>query len=174
MRIPPFPFPPFFPCAPVEARRWIFCWFLGGKFGGNLQDFWTRKIKAQKIGEKFGAFSWKDSSLKELKFFVPKFPLHTCRRNPFQPAWLHLRSPQMTSIMQLLLTHWHMVAIPIPLVPKWLGYYPPRPPRKHYENNSPRLFLCNFGGWLRQNYVIIRKLIPDNYLWLFHTELRHI
>ena len=26
-----------------------------------------------------------------------------------------------------------------------LHTYPP-PPRKHYENNSPRIFLCNFGG----------------------------
>ena len=37
--------------------------------------------------------------------------------------------------------------------------YPP--PRKNYENNSPRIVLCNFWGRLRQNCVITKKLIPQ-------------
>ena len=57
------------------------------------------------------------------------------------------------------------------------------PPRKCYENNSPRIFLCNFRGWLRQNYVIPTKLTPRELFcviggcWgnrLFHVELREI
>ena len=37
--------------------------------------------------------------------------------------------------------------------------YPP-PQRKHYENNSPRIVLCNFWGRLRRNYIITKKLTP--------------
>ena len=57
------------------------------------------------------------------------------------------------------------------------------PPRNHYENNSPRIFLCNFGGRLRQNCVITKKLIPQEVfsvigdrrdLRLGHVELREI
>ena len=59
--------------------------------------------------------------------------------------------------------------------------YPP--PRKYYENNSPRIFWCNFGGRLRQNRVITKKLIPQEFfcvigdrrdLRLVHVELREI
>ena len=62
------------------------------------------------------------------------------------------------------------------------NYYPP-PPQKHYENNLPRIFLCNFWELLRQNCVIIKKLIPQEIfcvsgdrrdLRLFHVELREI
>ena len=57
------------------------------------------------------------------------------------------------------------------------------PPRKHYENNSPRVFLCNFWGRLRQNCVITQKLTPQALfcviddrrdLRLVHVELREI
>ena len=60
-------------------------------------------------------------------------------------------------------------------------HYPP--PRKYYENNSPRIFLCNFWGRLRQNCVITKKLIPQELfcvigdrrdLRLVHVELREI
>ena len=62
----------------------------------------------------------------------------------------------------------------------------PPPPRKYYEMNSPRIFLCNFwggGGGLRQNCVITKKLIPQDFfcvigdrrdLRLAHVELRKI
>ena len=59
----------------------------------------------------------------------------------------------------------------------------PPPPRKYYENNSPRIFLCNFGGRLRQNCVITKKLILQELfcvigyrrdLRLVHVELREI
>ena len=65
---------------------------------------------------------------------------------------------------------------------KLLCVYPP-PPGKYYENNSPRIFLCNFWGRLRQNCVITRKLIPQElfcvigdrrHLRLVHVELREI
>ena len=57
------------------------------------------------------------------------------------------------------------------------------PPQKYYENNSPRIFLCNFGGRLRQNCVITKKLIPQELFCVFgdrrdlrlvHVELREI
>ena len=57
------------------------------------------------------------------------------------------------------------------------------PPRKYYENNSHRIFLCNFWGRLRQNCVITKKLIPQELfcvigdrrdLRLVHVELRGI
>ena len=60
---------------------------------------------------------------------------------------------------------------------------PPPPPRKYYENNSPRIFLCNFWGRLRQNCVITKKLIPEELfcvigdrrdLRLVHVELCEI
>ena len=41
------------------------------------------------------------------------------------------------------------------------------PPAKISENNLPRICLCNVGGvamlegWLRQNYVITKTLIPQ-------------
>ena len=57
------------------------------------------------------------------------------------------------------------------------------PPPKYYQNNLPRIFLCNFWGRLRQNCVITKKLIPQELfcvigdrrdLRLVHVELREI
>ena len=59
--------------------------------------------------------------------------------------------------------------------------YPTGP--KYCENNLSGIFLCNFGGRLRQNYEISKKLIPQDLfcviggcrdLRLFHVELREI
>ena len=59
---------------------------------------------------------------------------------------------------------------------------PPR--RKYYENNSPRIVLCNSGGAITaKNYVITKKLVLQKLFcviggrWdnrLFHIELRKI
>ena len=59
----------------------------------------------------------------------------------------------------------------------------PPPPQKYYEKNSLAVVLCNFGGRLRQDYVITKRPIPQEIfcvlsgcrdLRLFHAEVRHI
>ena len=86
------------PCAPAEARRWIFFWFFAGKFGkfsgkfgGNFAGFFlTHRTKAQKFRGKFRSiFCNKIRSSK--KIFRAKFTLQTCHLNKYgTESWAEL------------------------------------------------------------------------------------
>ena len=106
------------PCAPAEARRWIFLifrreiWKFSGKFGGNFVGFFlTHRTKAQKIRGKFRSIFHK--KIRRLKKIVrAKFTLRTSHldellRNycatiasppatPFTPTPIPLLGPTIT------------------------------------------------------------------------------
>ena len=76
------------PCAPAEARRWIFFWFFAGKFGkfsgkfgGNFAGFFlTHRTKAQKFRGKLRSIL-RNKIRSSKKIFRAKFTLQTCHLN---------------------------------------------------------------------------------------------
>ena len=66
------------PCAPAEARRWIFWRFLGGKFGVNFADsFDPQNFRLKHFGENFGAF-FRRKIRASKKIIRANFVLQTC------------------------------------------------------------------------------------------------
>ena len=72
-----------------------------------------------------------------------------CNSGRVCSSWLSMFAPRWFPKL-------HLISPSQPLPVKKLRY--PPPPRKYYENNSPRIFLCNFGGRLRQNLRNYQKI----------------
>ena len=97
---PSLSFPPLYsPCAPAEARRWIFFDFSQGNLEnwvGNLEGifrgfFLTHRTKAQNFGEKFRSI-FRKKIRGSKKIFRAKFTLQTCHLNSLSltrmaPLW---------------------------------------------------------------------------------------